>query len=623
MKRIIVTLFALILAISASAQFKALMQKKANVIAPMQKNPNIDLPVVGELPANIYVSNKTMLTDPVSSVTRYDLQSNASNLRRIRLFPDGTIGTTATWSQQDASWTDRGTGYNYYDGSSFGPLPTSRIEDRRTGWPSYCFFGPNGEMTIAHQSSGPLVMCSRPVKGSGTWTTKLLPALPATIPVILWPRAVTNGPDHTCIHIIALTAPTANGGLIYNGMNGAIIYSRSLDGGTTFSDWIQLPGMTSSEYTSFTADIYSFAEPKGDTLAFTVGDCFQDQFLMKSTDNGTTWTKTIIYNSPYNHGGNSPNFFYCPDGTMSVALDNQGIAHVVFGLQQDSGSPTASYYRPYTQGIIYWNETMPELRQDLNPDSLFLSGSYVAWVKDTNVFHLPSGVSLGEYYFSLTSNPELVIDKNNRMFLIWSGETTLVDANNYTLRHIFSRDAWITPAENLCWHTDTLVDLTADWIQYHVADCMYPSASPTSDDSVYILFQKDKYGGNYVMGIGTQNSQTSPDDNFITLIKWGKPSWSLPIGMNESHVKPVFSVGQNIPNPVTGLTKVNVFMQNGGDLSLTVTSLTGQTMISIRKNNVLPGVSQFNIDGSTLPPGGYFYTVTQGGERVTKKMIVQ
>jgi hypothetical protein len=623
MKRLLFLILALGMTLSTFAQFGALMQKKANVVAPMHKTTNIDLPVVGQLPPNNVVSNKSIMDDPVSSMTRYDLQSNSSNERRLYLYPDGTIGTAATWSTQDASWTDRGTGYNYWDGSAFGPLPTARNESKRTGWPSYHPFGPTGEMTIAHQSTGSLVMCSRPVKGTGAWTTADLPTMPATIPVILWPRVVTNGANHTNIHIIALTGPTANSGIVYNGMNGALLYSRSLDGGATFSDWTQLTGMTSTEYTSFTADIYAFAEPKGDTLAFTIGDSWQDQFLMKSTDNGTTWTKTLIYDSPYDLGGNSPGFFYCPDGTMAVALDNQGMAHVVFGLQSDSGSPSAGYYRPYTQGIAYWNENMPKLRDDLDPDSLFATGNLVAWVKDTMVFYPPSTVTLSAYYTSLTSNPDLVIDENNKVFLSWAGATTLVDPNSYTLRHLFGRDGVITPSGDILWQQDTLVDITGDWIQYNFAECFYPSASPTTDNQyVYLLFQKDDYGGSYVKGINISGyqGQTSPSDNYMTLIKWQKPIW---VGTNDKKEKPTFSISQNSPNPATGLTTVKVYMQNSGNLSMKVTSITGQTLMSMEKTNVLAGVNQFVIDASQLSSGIYFYTVKQGDQSITKKMIVQ
>lgn len=626
MKKFLFLVLALGIAVSSFAQYGALMQKKANVIAPLlkTKSTNIDLPVVGQQPPNSYVSNKIIMDDPVTAVTRYDLQTNSSNQRRLYFYPDDqTIGTVTTWSTQDASYTDRGPGYNYFDGTAWGAQPTARVGSIRTGWPDYHPFGPTGELIINHQATGDLTMDTRTVKGTGTWTETTLPTLPGTITGLLWPRVVTNGTNHTNIHIIALTMPTANGGQVYNGMDGALLYTRSLDGGTTWAAWTQLPGTTSSSYTNLTADIYAFAEPKGDTLAFTVGDSWRDQFLMKSTDNGTTWTKTIIYHSPYDLGGTSTSFFYCPDGTMAIALDNQGIAHVVFGMSADSGTyPTASYYRPYTQGIAYWNEHMPTLRQDLNPDSLFAHGQYVAWVKDTMVFYPPSGVTLAAYYGSLTSNPELVIDKDNKVFLSWAGATLLVDPNNYTLRHLFGRDGVITPAGGILWHNDTLVDITADWIQYNFAECMYPSASPTSDANVYILFQRDDYGGSYVKGVTISGyaGQTSPDDNSITLIKWTKPIWD---GISEKHATPTFSVGQNFPNPVTGLTSVNVYLQNSGDLSLKVTNLTGQTLMSLQKSNVLAGVSQFVIDASQLSSGIYFYTVKQGDKSITKKMIVQ
>jgi hypothetical protein len=364
-------------------------------------------------------------------------------------------------------------------------------------------------------------------------------------------------------------------------------------------------------------------EPHGDTLAFTVGDSWKDQFIMKSTDNGTTWTKTVVHHSLYNLGGNSPGFFYCPDGTMSLSMDKSGLVHLVFGLQSDSGSPTAGYYRPYTEGIVYWNENMPQLRQDLNPDSLFANGQYVAWVKDTMVFYPPSGVTLAAYYTSLTSNPDLVIDDHNKVHLSWAGATLLVDPNNYTLRHLFGRDGVITPSGNILWHQDTLVDITGDWIQYNFAECMYPSASPATDHQyVYILFQKDDYGGSYVKSINVPGyaGQTSPDDNSMTVIKWSYPIW---LGTNVDHEKPTFSVGQNIPNPVTGFTKVNVYLQNPGALSLKVTNITGQVQMNMEKNNVLPGVSEFIIDGSRLAAGVYFYTVQQGEQRITKKMIVE
>ena len=68
---------------------------------------------------------------------------------------------------------------------------------------------------------------------------------------------------------------------------------------------------TSADYTFFEGDSYAFAEPEGNTIAFTAGGDVIDLFLMKSIDNGTTWTKTVIWQSLYNLG-ELPHIFIMP-----------------------------------------------------------------------------------------------------------------------------------------------------------------------------------------------------------------------------------------------------------------------------------------------------------------------
>ena len=619
MKKFLFLVLAVGLTLSVSAQFKGSKLKQANRIAPALSGPSIDLPVVGELPPNSNVSNKSINDDPVSSVSRYDVQTNSASDRRLFLFPDGTVGTAATWSAQDASWTDRGTGYNYFDGTAFGPLPAARVEAIRTGWPCYLPLGANGELIIAHEVAGNLVMNFRPVKGTGAWTQQILPnALPTGVPVMLWPRAMTNGTNRTNIHLIALTEPVGNGGVIYNGIDGALMYCRSLDGGVTFSAWTQLPGLTSTSYAWFAGDSYSFAEPRGDTLAFTFGGDLTDLVLMKSTDNGTTWTKTIIWHSLYSLGGTSPSFYNACGGSQTVVLDNQGFAHVACGFNQDSSyNASGHYYNRTAFGIIYWNEHMSQLDQGLDPTILFANHQWIGWLKDTSVMSFPLA-NLTITGGSLTWHPNLVIDNRDKIFLVYDAATTLVDIDGNNFHHIFGRDGTLS-ADTVKWSNDTLVDITGDWIQYSFSECVYPSVSPTTEPNyVYILFQKDDYAGEFVTNVSP--GQTAPTDNSIVLLKWQKP---VNVGINEKHEKPTFSIGQNYPNPATGLTKVNVYMQNSGDLSLKVTNLTGQTLMSMEKTNVHAGVNEFIIDASQLSSGIYFYTVKQGDKSITKKMIVQ
>ena len=266
--------------INGSAQYKSATQRP-KFIAPLPASKFVPKSesMIGTKPLPPLPSNKQLMDDPILFSTRYDLQTNVSDQNRIYLYPDGTIGATGMMAHLD-SYTDRGTGYNYFDGTSWGPLPDTRIENEKAGWPSYAPFGATGEIVVTHANTAGLIIAKRPVKGTGSWTTSILPGPPGAVD-ISWPRMVTNGPNHNYIHILAVTY------VAYQGMTNQLLYYRSMDGGTTWDkDNYIIPGTTSAEYTNFGADIYQWADPHGDTLAFTVGDSWQDQFLMKSTDNG-------------------------------------------------------------------------------------------------------------------------------------------------------------------------------------------------------------------------------------------------------------------------------------------------------------------------------------------------
>ncbi|HET8685841.1 MAG TPA: hypothetical protein VFM18_04170, partial [Methanosarcina sp.] len=303
-------------------------------VPALQKNFKVERPAkpvkeqVGIKSVNILTENMANWDDPTLMTTLYDKQTNASTQNRMYYYPDGTMAAVSTISHL-VDFSDRGTGYNYFDGTSWGPEPTERLESEQTGWPSYSPLGPNGEIIVSHTSASGLKILTRPQKGTGTWTESTLPG-PAGAVDISWPRVVTSGPDHNIVHIICLTY------VPYQGLESALLYYRSQNGGQTWDiNGEILPGMTSADYLGFSADTYSWATPVGNTIAFTVGDSWYDQFLMKSTDNGTTWTKTKIWSSLYNKWvSTGPNdtttVFYCPDGTNAIVLDKDGKAHITF-----------------------------------------------------------------------------------------------------------------------------------------------------------------------------------------------------------------------------------------------------------------------------------------------------
>jgi len=612
MKKFTILILTLCITATCIAQLKPFfpaVKNSSRAIRPVKTIKNED--IVGIKPANPLVTNKVLDLDLSTMMTRYDLQSNTSNQNRIYYYEDGTIGVTANFRTTDNDNT-RGTGYNYFNGTAWGTKPTTRIEATKAGWPSYTRFGPTGEIVVSHHMTAGLYIYTRPVKGTGSWNESILPGPPEAVD-ISWPRVVTNGPDNTNIHILADTYQT------YNGMPGALLYYRSTDGGATWDiQHQQIDGLTVSEYLTIPADTYTWADPRGDTLCFTVGDSWLDQIIVKSTDNGLNWTVTKIWSNPYPlwSGGTTTDMFYCPDGYSAIALDKNGKAHVTFGLQYVYGDDQgAQYWTPLNDGLIYWNEDMPEITS-LDP-ALLPDNQYIGWLQDTMVFYQPD-TELAFYYSSLSSMPTMVVDNNNKVFVIWSGVTTYRDPNNYMLRHLYARGSL---NGGTTWR-DTIVDLTDDF-DYHFEECAFPTVSPTcSNDTIYIIFQSDPEAGSAVKGAA--QGQTSPTDNEIRFLKPDKNDiLQIGVGIKDPVEKTTFSVSQNMPNPFNDYTRVTVRLEKTASLTIEVNSMVGNKVMEINKGIVDPGSHEYILDGSNLAPGVYFYIVKVNGKSVTKKMMVE
>ncbi|NTW26306.1 MAG: T9SS type A sorting domain-containing protein, partial [Lentimicrobium sp.] len=95
------------------------------------------------------------------------------------------------------------------------------------------------------------------------------------------------------------------------------------------------------------------------------------------------------------------------------------------------------------------------------------------------------------------------------------------------------------------------------------------------------------------------------------------------VGVDEKDNTEVPSVSQNYPNPFSQTSTIEVNLRNAGDLSLKVSNLLGQEVMTINKGMVPAGSYSFVIDGKDLKNGVYFYTVRTNNTEVTNKMIVR
>ncbi len=583
--------------------------KNVSLKKPIKITDDI-LPLQNE---NIYVSSglKSIFETEIGS-TQYDLPSNSSVDTRIYLYPDGTIGTTFTLGNTPASFPDRGTGYNYFDGTNWGTPPLTRIESIRTGWPSYSHLGATGEVAIAHDFTSTLHILSRAVKGTGAWTVASLPAPVGLVPS--WPRVCVSGNN---IHILA----SSNNA--YQGQTYPLVYYRSQDAGATWDIQAQIPvGLSPADgYTQgYGGDVYSWAEPVGNTLAFVVGDNWTDLSLMKSTDNGTTWSKTIIFQHPYFDFNEAttltPDTPYVCDGTHSVSLDANGNAHVAFGVMRvlnDDTTDAATSWFPLIDGIAMWNEGEATLTS-LNPDTLFNLGKLIAWVQDKDnsgvLFDNLTDVltQIPSYYISCSSQPQLTIDQTNGdMYLVYK---SFVENLQTTAGQFFSH-IW---GRKFCsnyngWGPFTeLTDIANDGME-----CVFPTMSKTINNKFHLVYMMD-----YEPGLNIRGDSDPVGQNSMVYLSGNAGSSSdLPcyiLSVNETNL----SGNVNIyPNPVANNLSVSFVKTTYAEINIfnSLGALVVSNKFTVNKGDV----KDFNL--SNLSSGIYMVKIQTAEGTYTNKII--
>lgn len=431
-------------------------------------------------------------TETLIGVSTYDLQTNSSIQNRIKNHGNGSISAVWTYSESlDLTANDRGTGYNFFDGSTWGPVPTSRVEMVRVGWPSMVANPTLGEASIAHTVNEDINVTQRGTVGSGTWSEAIIPG-----PKTLWARSASNG---NSIHSFSITTPVANGGTIYQQQDGALTYSRSTDGGASWGIQKVVPAGTDFNFSEgYGGDGYAIAEPRGDTIAFAMFDQWQDGYMLKSTDDGNTWTKTIFNDFPLDlydgtlsdvDGDNVADTIDTSDDAGTIVLDKNGMAHIFYGamrvLDDDPADGGGSFF-PATNGLMYWNEDF-----GTNPP-VMISGA-VDWNGDGVIGIVGNAIAgIADYFLSLSGQPSAGVAANGDLYVVFSGFMENLDQGAQNYRHMHA----IRSQDGGCSWTQPL-DLNSTEF---FAECVFGSLARDVDNNLHIVYQKDDEPGLSVRG---------------------------------------------------------------------------------------------------------------------------
>lgn len=587
--------------------------------------------------SNPYVNNQRMEpTETVIGKSIYDICSNNALSNRIYLHEDGTMGAVWTMGFIDPNFSERGTGYNFYDGSTWTIPNTNeqRIEigepgDVRTGWPSYAPWGPNGEIVVSHfTSTTGLAFLTRPDKGTGEWSQMAWDD-PDEESDPTWPRLVTSGENNEIIHVFYNTYNE------YEGQDGAILYSRSDDGGESWDPEAELlDGVGADYYTDISADEYTMAS-RDDVVVVLVGGKFHDVFFLKSEDNGDTWEKTIVAEHPYPFFDFdvtvTDTFWFC-DGSHDVAIGPDGKVHVIFsiGLFLRNEEHEPGYYSPFygtgVDGVVYWNEDMEmfspgintfsppwyeEPESELNDDPELGTVNLIGYTLDYNGNGTLDFTNDNIFVYSgqgLSTMPNIVVDDNNDVYTVWASATETFDNGTYQYRKIWTR-AYANGAWGPFFHvTENIIHI--------IEETVYPVFAENSDDNVHLIYRAD--------GTPGEASIPEPDHSYQENRYYHSavPKSDMLTGIEDSKLTENAFVTQNYPNPVNDFTSITVTLEQSAPLSLKVMNQLGQVVYENNRGTVSAGNHFFQVDATGLTSGVYFYTVTSGNQSVTKKMIV-
>lgn len=94
------------------------------------------------------------------------------------------------------------------------------------------------------------------------------------------------------------------------------------------------------------------------------------------------------------------------------------------------------------------------------------------------------------------------------------------------------------------------------------------------------------------------------------------------VGVDEFSGQSNISVSQNLPNPATANTTIEISSETVAPVTVKISNIIGQT-VHTTDAGIIHGNMSVNIDVSNLEAGVYLYTVTIANERVSKKMIIR
>lgn len=309
-------------------------------------------------------------------------------------------------------------------------------------------------------------------------------------------------------------------------------------------------------------------------------------YYKRSSDNGVTWgANTRLTNNT------------AMSQYSSIAVSGSNI-HLVWGDLRDGNAEI--YYKRSIDGGTTWgaDTRLSGITFESNMPSITASGLnlHVVWMD------LRDGVK--EIYYKRSSDGGVTWGADTRLTYLNPLHNNLpsiaVSASNVYLVFGFNGDIYYkySTDNGINWGAEAIINQQNSASGYSIA---------VSGSLINVVWED----GRHING----NSNTE-------IYYKRNPTGNIGINVISAEVPFKFSLSQNYPNPFNPSTKIRFNVPRSDVIKLVVYDYLGREVSTPVNQQLNPGTYEVDFDGSSLTTGIYFYKISTGNYKETKKMVL-
>lgn len=327
-------------------------------------------------------------------------------------------------------------------------------------------------------------------------------------------------------------------------------------------------------------------------------------YIWKTTDGGATWTALgflDLNNIGADFGGASPITSHIE---CDIAVDGAGNLHIAT-----------------TAGLTDANSVWSQVQGSWGVYDLYTTDGGTTW--KAQQLGLPAQYG-GDYGtdnaggWRQSPGIQIATDWNgDKVFIVWTETDPTLDPDNnyYPDIHV---NAWDRTTGNWTGALN-LTSGSGEFFYHNLAQFVSASSGQYQLHIAYQTIADATISVNpieyaYLSGLTVDDTQFSTPGNPTTIV--------LVTGINE-HSLTSANVSNVYPNPVSDVSFIDITLEKAQPVTMTITSLVGQTVKEINLGQLNAGVNKIAINKDNLAAGAYFAQIKSGNAVVTRNFMVK